>query len=137
MRKEPGVALIAAERGPPIGLVLLHWYRTLEAEQPIAQITTLLVAPTERRRGIGRLLVKAAAQSARVAGRGALELLVAPAEQALHEFCRTNGFTEAGSRFVKPLRKKGQRLRVSNGSALRLRLGRTTKKPANAATRKA
>jgi len=107
MRQEPGAALIAAEWGPPVGLVLLHWYRTLEADQPTAQITTLLVNPAERRRGIGRLLVKAAAQAARVAGCGALELLAAPEEQALHEFCRATGFTETGLRFARPLRKKG------------------------------
>jgi aminoglycoside 6'-N-acetyltransferase I len=107
MRKEPSAALIAADWGPPIGVVLLHWYRTLEADQPIAQITTLLVAPAERRRGIGRLLVKAAAQAARVAGCGGLELLAASEEKALHEFCSACGFTEVGRRFVRPLRKKG------------------------------
>jgi GNAT superfamily N-acetyltransferase len=107
IRQGPGAALIAVEWGPPSGLVLLHWYRTLRADQPAAQITTLLVGPDERRRGIGRLLVKAAAQAARVAGCGALELLAAPEEQALRQFCRATGFTEAGSCFVRPLRKKG------------------------------
>lgn len=107
MRDGPGAALIAAEWGPPSGVVLLHWYRTLEAAQPTAQITTLLVAPDDRRRGIGRLLVKAAAQAARVAGCGALELLAAPEERALHAFCLATGFLEAGSRFLRPLRKKG------------------------------
>ena len=79
----------------------------MAADQPIAQITTLLVAPDERRRGIGRLLPKAAAQAARVAGRGGLELLCAPEEEALHDFCRATGFTSAGQRFMRPLRKKG------------------------------
>lgn len=99
--------LIAAEWGPPVGLVVLHWYRTLEADQPTAQITTLLVAPAERRRGIGRLLVKAAAQTARVAGCGALELLLASDDRALLEFSSASGFTEVGRRLVRPLRKKG------------------------------
>src|ERR1700722_10870560 len=65
IRQEPGAALIAAAWGPPSGLVLLHWYRTLDADQPVAQITLLLVGRDERRKGIGRLLVKAAAQGAR------------------------------------------------------------------------
>jgi aminoglycoside 6'-N-acetyltransferase I len=108
IRREPGAALIAAEWGPPIGLVVLHWYRTLEADQPTAQITTLLVAPDERRRGIGRLLVKTAAQAARVAGCGALELLAAPEQEGLLQFCSATGFTEISRRFVRPLRKKGQ-----------------------------
>jgi aminoglycoside 6'-N-acetyltransferase I len=106
MRRQPGAALLAAESGPPIGLVVLHWYPTLEADQPTAQITTLLVASSERRRGIGRLLVKAAAQSARVAGCGVLELLAAPEEPGLLEFCSASGFIEFGRRFVRPLRKK-------------------------------
>jgi aminoglycoside 6'-N-acetyltransferase I len=107
IRQEAGAVLLAAEWGPPSGVVMLHWYRTLEADQPTAQITRLLVGPDDRRRGIGRLLVKAAAQAARVAGCGALELLAAPDAAALHQFCLATGFTEAGSRFMRPLRKKG------------------------------
>jgi aminoglycoside 6'-N-acetyltransferase I len=107
MREDPGAALIAAEWGPPAGVVLLHWYRTLDATQSTAQITMLLVAPDDRRRGIGRLLIKAAAQAARVAGCGALELLAKPEETALHAFGLATGFLEAGPRFIRPLRKKG------------------------------
>ena len=106
IKKEPGAALVASDWGPPTGLVLLHWYQTLDAAQPTAQITTLLVDPDERRRGIGRLLVKAASQTARAAGCGALELLVAPGKQALDEFCHATGFSDAGTRFVRQLRKK-------------------------------
>lgn len=107
LRQVPGAALIAAEWGPPSGLVVVHWYRTLEADQPNAQITSLLVSPEERRRGIGRLLVKAAAQAGRVAGCGALEILGAPEDEALQAFCLATGFLDAGPRFVRPLRKKG------------------------------
>jgi GNAT superfamily N-acetyltransferase len=105
-RSQPGATLLALEWGPPSGLVSLHWYRTLEADLAIAQITTLLVGADERRRGIGRLLIKAAAQSARVAGCGTLQLLVAPEEQALRRFCQATGFAEMGQCFVRPLRKK-------------------------------
>jgi aminoglycoside 6'-N-acetyltransferase I len=107
IRQEQGAALIALEWGPPSGLIVLHWYRTLDVAQPTAQITTLLVGPEQRRRGIGRLLVKAAAQAARVAGCGALELMAPPEQPALLEFCRASGFAEAGPRFVRALRKKG------------------------------
>jgi aminoglycoside 6'-N-acetyltransferase I len=105
VQRESGSALIAAEWGPAIGLVLLHWYQTLEADQPTAQITLLLVAPDERRRGIGRLLVKAAAQAARAAGCGALELLAGTDDPGLLGFCSASGFVEGGRRFVRPLRK--------------------------------
>ena len=65
IRRHSGVVLIAAEWGPPSGMIMAHWDHTLDAEQPTAQITGLLVGADERRRGIGRLLVKAAAQAAK------------------------------------------------------------------------
>jgi aminoglycoside 6'-N-acetyltransferase I len=106
LRQGPGTALVALEWGPPSGLVVLHWFRTLDAARPTAQITTLLVGVDDRRRGVGRLLVKAAAQAARSAGCGALEL-AAPAEApGLLDFCRALGFTKAGPRLVRSLRKQ-------------------------------
>ena len=106
VRQGPGTALLALEWGPPSGLVVLHWYRTLAASLPVAQISTLLVGPAERHRGIGRLLVKAAAQAARVAGCSTLELAAPGGQTDLHAFCRATGFVESGPCFVRPLRKK-------------------------------
>ena len=106
IRQAQGAALLAGTWGPPSGIVLVHWYRTLDADQPAAQITTLLVAREERRRGIGRLLVKAAAQAARVAGCGALELLASSEDTAMQAFCQATGFSERGARFIRALRKK-------------------------------
>ncbi|WP_270933681.1 GNAT family N-acetyltransferase [Falsiroseomonas oryzae] len=105
IRDAPGTALIATQWGPPSGLVVLHWYPTLDDARPTAQITTLLVAIEDRRRGIGRLLLKAAAQAARTAGCGKLELTTGLDEASLHAFCRATGFAEAGPRFVRSLRK--------------------------------
>lgn len=107
LRQAPATALVALQWGPPSGLVVMHWYPALEAARPRAQISMLLVSVEERRRGIGRLLVKAAAQSARVAGCGELEILATPDAPGLCEFCRATGFAEAGSRFIRSLRKQG------------------------------
>jgi aminoglycoside 6'-N-acetyltransferase I len=109
IRQAPGTALLAAEWGPPSGIVVLHWYPTIDADQSTAQIVTLLVGPSERRRGIGRLLVKAASQAARVAGCGALQLLVATDQSDLQQFCQATGFTRSGFCFVRPLRKSASR----------------------------
>jgi aminoglycoside 6'-N-acetyltransferase I len=109
IRGEPGAILVAAAWGPPIGVVLLHWHRTLDADQATARITTLLVGPDERRRGIGRLLLKAAAQAARVAGCGELELTATPDERTLRDFCLATGFIARGAWFSRPLRKKATR----------------------------
>ncbi|MBR0647397.1 GNAT family N-acetyltransferase [Plastoroseomonas hellenica] len=107
MRQEAGAVLIAAQWGPPSGLVVLHWYPTLDDPRPTAQITTLLVDAEERRRGIGRLLLKAAAQAARAAGCGRLELLAALEETSLRAFCHATGFAETGTRLIRSLRKRG------------------------------
>lgn len=107
VRHGAGTALIAVEWGPPSGVVVLHWYRTLDADHPVAQITNLYVGAENRRRGVGRMLLKAAAQAARVAGCGALEINVGADNPALLAFCGATGFTQTGSRFERPLRKGG------------------------------
>lgn len=107
LRHGHGTALLALEWGPPSGIVVLHWYPVLEQAAPMAQITTLLVAPDGRRRGIGRQLIKAASQAARMAGCGAIQLLAAAEGNGLKEFCDATGFVPSASGFVRPLRKKG------------------------------
>ena len=107
LRRDQAAALLAVEWGPPSGLVVLHWYRTLVVASPVAQITTLLVGPDDRRRGVGRLLLKAASQAARSAGCGSLHLLAEPDQPELNAFCAATGFAQAGTRFDRPLRKGG------------------------------
>lgn len=106
IRAGPSAALIALEWGPPSGLVVLHWYQTPGDALPHAQITTLVVAPEDRRRGLGRMLLKAAGQTARVAGCGSLELLMKQEYHDLRQFCLATGFEQSGSRFQRLLRKK-------------------------------
>ncbi len=67
LQQAPGTALLALEWGPPSGLIALTWYPVLVDDHPVARITTLLVGPEDRRRGVGRLLLKAASQAARAA----------------------------------------------------------------------
>lgn len=106
LRQAPAAALVAWQWGPPSGIVVLHWYPTLLSTKPIAQITTLFVAAEDRRRGIGRMLLKAASQAARAAGCNDLELAAASDGHALAAFCLATGFAEAGPRFVRSLRKQ-------------------------------
>jgi len=108
LRQPSSTALVAVQWGPPSGLVVLHWYPTLFSARPVAQITSLLVSAEEQRRGIGRMLLKAAAQAARAAGCGDMELLAAPDAPSLDAFCRATGFAEAGPRFTRSLRKQRQ-----------------------------
>jgi GNAT superfamily N-acetyltransferase len=107
LRHRSGAVLLAHEWGPPSGLVALHWYETFDAAAPTALITSLLVGVDARRRGIGRALLKSAAQSARQAGCDALLMSVPHDDISLEGFCKATGFVEAGAAFARPLRKKG------------------------------
>lgn len=108
LRDGSGTALLALEWGPPSGLIVLGWFRTLDADQPVARIGALLVGPDERRRGVGRLLLKAAAQAARVAGCGMLHLSAPAGDPGMRAFCDANGFTRTGAIYARPLRKKNE-----------------------------
>lgn len=101
-----GTVLLALEWGPPSGVIALSWFRTLESDFAVAQITTLLVGPDERRRGIGRLLLKAAAQAARVAGCGTLTIAAGADDAATQAFCAATGFEPSGPAFTRNLRKR-------------------------------
>lgn len=107
LRHRSGTAFLALEWGPPSGIVVLHWAATLLDGAPVALITTLLVAPDDRRRGIGRQLLKSAAQAARMAGCDSLHLLRVPDAPDLAAFCAATGFTAGAGGFVRPLRKRG------------------------------
>lgn len=107
MLKQPGAVLLAAEWGPPSGLIAVHWRRTLDADGPVARIDHLLVAPDARRRGIGRLLLKAASQGARSARCATIEVAVDGAEASLADFCEATGFSSVGRDYARPLRKGG------------------------------
>ena len=106
LQQTSGTALVALQWGLPSGIVIVHWYQTLLAPRPVAQITTLLVSAEDRRKGVGRMLIKAAGQVARTAGCGDMEMLAGQDESSLLAFCRATGFEPAGARFVRPLRKR-------------------------------
>jgi aminoglycoside 6'-N-acetyltransferase I len=102
----PGAVLMAEEWGPPSGVVAVHWFPSLLADQLVARMTAILVAPDARRRGVGRLLLKAASRAARVAGCDVLECFPAQDQPELQAFLLAAGFAQAGATFVRPLRKK-------------------------------
>ncbi len=107
-RAAAGTVLLALDWGPPVGLVALHWFPSLLAGRLVAQLDLLLVGQEDRRRGIGRILVKAAAQAARVAGCGDMQFVVNAGQTDLRAFCLATGFTETGSCLSRALRKQSE-----------------------------
>ena len=108
-----GLALIAVEWGPPSGLAVVGWRRSLLADAPVAVLDTLLVAPDDRRRGIGRLLLKAASQAARQAGCDELRVGEGKigdggtaADPSLPAFLDATGFARIGALHARPLRRR-------------------------------
>ncbi|HQT52316.1 MAG: GNAT family N-acetyltransferase [Phenylobacterium sp.] len=106
LKAERATILLAIEWGPPSGLIVFHARQTLLADLPCAFVSTLVVGPDARRRGIGRLLLKAASQAARSAGCGELHISVPEGQAGLRAFCQATGFDEQDAGFVRPLRKR-------------------------------
>jgi aminoglycoside 6'-N-acetyltransferase I len=102
--RQEGLCLLASEWGPPSGVMVLHWTAPLHAPST-AFVSLLLVAPEARRRGVGRMLLKAGAQAARSAGCDRLELVASPTAQELAAFCRETGFEAVGEAWRRPLRR--------------------------------
>ncbi|MEL6062130.1 MULTISPECIES: GNAT family N-acetyltransferase [unclassified Methylobacterium] len=107
LQRDGGTVLVAVEWGPPSGLIALSPVRTLDAPRPFGLITTLVVAAESRRRGIGRVLLKAAGRAARQAGCDRLVLRVGPEQAALRAFCAAAGFAGATELYERPLLKRG------------------------------
>jgi len=104
---QAGLVLLAEDWGPPGGVLALRWSWTLFEAQKVAEVTALAVDPEQRRKGIARLLLKAAARAARSAGCGELRLLAPEGAEGLAEFCAATGFDRLGETFTRPLRKRG------------------------------
>ncbi len=108
LQRMPGTALLALEWGPPSGIIVLHWYAGLASNHPVADVTLLLVGPGERRRGLARLLLKAASHSARSAGCHEIGLHAPADAPGLLAFCQATGFTPDGVGLRRPLRRAGR-----------------------------
>ncbi len=102
-----GAALVAAGYSGLSGVIVLDWAPVLFDHRPVARVTALVVDPEERRRGIGRLLLKAASQAARTGGCDLMELAPMPGQDDMASFCLGTGFVARGTVFGRLLRKKG------------------------------
>ena len=103
----PVVALVAAAGdGSLVGLLTAHAFATVHADEPAALLTTLVVAPEARGRGVGRALVRAA--EAWAVTQGAVKVSVTSGAQRAdaHRFYEGLGYAYTGKRFARTLSSK-------------------------------
>lgn len=105
-RDPDATVLVASGYGPVVGVVVVNWCHMLHHPRPLARLTTLVVDDRERGSGIGRMLVKAASQAARMAGCDVLELTTGAQREAAHAFYRAIGFEQSSLRFSRSLRRR-------------------------------
>ncbi len=98
--------LVATGYGGLSGLVALAWFPVLHEPRPVARVSAFIVDPAERRRGIGRMLLKAASQAARSAGCDRIEMAVPPDGDDALAFCHDTGFLPQGEVLSRVLRKR-------------------------------
>lgn len=91
-------AFLAEADRKPVGLLAVHIAPLLFYPQPLARITTIVVAETARRRGIGKALVDIAVSVAKQAGCDTLELTSGLGRTEAHAFYEAIGFRRSGLR---------------------------------------
>jgi GNAT superfamily N-acetyltransferase len=100
----PAVALVAV-RGEHdvVGLVTAHAFLSLHAAAPAVWLTTLVVAPAARERGVGRRLVRAAEAWAAAEGAVRVSVTSGAHRAEAHRFYEGLGYAVTGSRFTRTL----------------------------------
>jgi GNAT superfamily N-acetyltransferase len=95
--------LIAVDDGRVVGLAHLQVSPTLERERPAARIGALIVDESHRGRGVGRGLVQALEDEARLRGCGVLFLTTGAQRDDAHTFYERVGFAQSGRRYSRTL----------------------------------
>ena len=101
-----GAVLVATGFAPVIGVVALHWGWGLGGDAGVARIDVLVVNEEDRRRGIGRLLLKSASQAARMAGCDTLEVVAGRSGDDGGGFLAATGFAGCGQVMCRALRRR-------------------------------
>jgi GNAT superfamily N-acetyltransferase len=99
-----GDRVVVAEHDARVaGFAQLHVSPSIAYERPTAKIDALVVDEAQRGRGIGRALVGALEEEARVRGCVLLYVTTAARRKEAHAFYERVGLDETGKRFAKQL----------------------------------
>lgn len=104
LASDPRATILLAERmGEAVGLITVHLRDTINHEEPLAQITALVVAERARGEGVGRELVAAAERWARQQGATRVVVSTALDRADAHRFYERLGFVHTGRRYARSL----------------------------------
>lgn len=95
--------MVATADDALIGCIGCHVLELLHVPGRLGRITTLVVASTHQRQGVGARLVAAADAFFRAAGCVRVELTSSPHRVDAHAFYASLGFSESRKRFMKSL----------------------------------
>ena len=95
--------VVAEVDGSPAGLAHLQVTPAIEHERPVAKLGALVVDERRRGTGVGRALVQAVEQEARLRGCGVLYLTTSERRDDAHAFYESVGFERTGRRYVRTL----------------------------------
>jgi ribosomal protein S18 acetylase RimI-like enzyme len=99
-----GEPVLVAKLGDEIvGVITWHVTNVLHRPHPVGRITTLVVAASARKKGVGRALVEAAEARLKQRGCGLVEVTSNMKLRAAHAFYRHLGFERTSYRFARPL----------------------------------
>jgi GNAT superfamily N-acetyltransferase len=102
--EDPSQVLLLAElHGEACGLLALDFMFYVPLGRTTCRITTLIVADSHRKLGVGRELLREAEQRARVANAARIEVTTASHRHDAHDFYRACGYSESSTRFVRRL----------------------------------
>jgi GNAT superfamily N-acetyltransferase len=99
-----GAVFVAEAAGHVAGLLSFHCIPMFHAEGPLGRITSLVVAPAFRQRGIGRLLVASAEEYAAAHGCDKIEVTSGDHRPEAHSLYERLGYRCDCRRFIKSSR---------------------------------
>lgn len=103
LHARPGTAVLVAENdsGEVVGVVTIHLFPALHADEPAAWLTAVVVEETARGQGVGSALVARAEEWAAEQGAHRIQLTSALHREAAHEFYKARDYEHTGVRLTK------------------------------------
>lgn len=99
-------AVLVAERdGSVVGLLTLHMVPVLHEPGDWCRLTSIVVHPAARRRGVARALLTEAESRAQAAGCARIEVTSALHRDGAHDFYRSRGYGRVSEHFLKRLQE--------------------------------